>query len=173
LDAEPVGRVTEEILSQYNRRPKGWSVLADQRGNVFVLGPSSSYWLRLIWVNPYEYTGVGIKVDDSEKMRSIVEGAPSYGLRPLPRGSIQKILRAFQRNGSVEGGLAEELLSIKPVSTGELQKRRPDAVLSGPIITHRDLSAISEGQRRLERRLALEAEKLFRKKYPLRSGMYI
>jgi hypothetical protein len=173
LDVEPIRRITEKILSQYNRRPKGWSVLADQRGNVLVLGPGSSYWLRLIWLNPREYTGAGIKVDDPEKMRRIVEGTPSYGLRPLPRGSVQKLLRAVQRNGRVEGSLAEKLLSITPVSTRELKKRSPGAILSGPIITHRDLGAISEGQRRLERKLALEAEKLFRKRYPLRSGIYI
>lgn len=173
MDVEPIRRITEEILSQYNKRPKGWSVLADQRGNVLVLGPSSGYWLRLIWLNPREYTGAGIKVDDSEKMRRIVEGTPSYGLRPLPRGSVQKLLRAVQRNGRVEGSLAEKLLSITPVSTSELQKKSPGAILSGPIITHSDLGAISEGQRRLERKLALEAEKIFRKRHPLRSGIYI
>lgn len=173
MDVEPIRRITKDILSQYNKRPKGWSVLADQKGNVLVLGPSSSYWLRLIWLNPHEYTGAGIKVDDPEEMRRIVEGTPSYGFRPLPKGSVQKLLRAVQRNGRVESSLAEKLLSITPVSTRELQKRSPSAILSGPIITHRDLSTISEGQRKLERKLTLEAEKLFRKRYPLRSGIYV
>jgi len=173
LDVESIRKITEEILSQYNRKPEGWSVLVDQRGNVVVLGPSSGYWLKLIWLNPNEYTGAGIKVDDPEEMRRMVEGTPSYGLRPLSKGSVQKLLAAVQRTGRVEGSLAKRLLSMPPVSTSELEERRPDAVLSGPIISHPDLRAISEGQRSLERKLDLEAEKLFRKRYPLRSGMYV
>ncbi len=169
---EPIRRLTEEIINQYNRKPTGWSVLVDRRGNIIILGPSSSYWLRLIWLNPHKYTGVGIRIDSPREIREMVEGTPPYGLRPLPKGSVRRLVGAIRRNDRLEASFIKRLLNITPVSTIELRERRPEAVLGGPVITHRDLSIISEGQRKLERKLALEAERLFRKRYPLRSGIY-
>jgi len=54
----------------------------------------------------------------------------------------------------------------------EIEKERPNAVLSGPIIAHPDLSTISKSQRELESKLRIGAGKLFRQKYPHRAEMY-
>ena len=59
---EPIDQVTNRILDQYNRHPEGWSVLVDSQRNVLVVGPSSGYRLRLVPLNPQEYTGVGTKI---------------------------------------------------------------------------------------------------------------
>jgi len=54
----------------------------------------------------------------------------------------------------------------------ELEKKRPNAVLTGPVIAHLDLSTISKSQKELELKLTIEAEKLFRNKYPHRAAIY-
>jgi hypothetical protein len=61
---------------------------------------------------------------------------------------------------------------MKPVPTWEIDERRPEAVVTGPLVAHPNLSAISKGQRELEAKLAVEADKLFRRKYPLRARTY-
>jgi hypothetical protein len=68
--------------------------------------------------------------------------------------------------------LVSEILEEKPVPTLEIEKKRPNAVLSGPIIAHPDISTISKSQRELELKLRIGAEKLFREKYPHRAEMY-
>jgi len=105
-------------------------------------------------------------------VRRLVEGTPSYGLRPLSSGETRELLNAIHREDAIPNRLIERLLGMKPVPTWELEERGPKAVLSGPVIAHPDLSAISESQRQLERKLALEADKLFRKKYPDRAAIY-
>lgn len=172
MGAEPIELVIERILGQYNRKPEGWSVLTDQRGNVLVLGPGLGYRLKLIPLNPQEYTGVGARIRGSEEIQKIVEGIPSYGFRPLSREETRRLLEGVQQGGALQDKLIEKLLGTKPVPTWELQERRPEAILSGPVIAHPDLSAISRGQEELEKRLAVEAMKLFRKRYPLRAGIY-
>lgn len=172
MSVEPVESLMRRVMAQYNRRPEGWSVLTDLRGNVLILGPESGYRLKLIEVNPQEHTGVGVRVGGLEEVRRIVEGTPSYGLRPLSSRETRELLNAIHREDAIPNRLIERLLGMKPVPTSELEERGPKAILSGPIIAHPDLSAISEGQRQLERKLALEADKLFRKKYPERAAIY-
>jgi hypothetical protein len=172
LNIKPLEYVVKEITSRYNHKPEGWNALADSRGNIIVLGPRSSYRLKLISLGPNKYTGVGTKVKSSERLNGMVRGAPSYGFRPLSEDKIELLLTALHQKGRIERALIDELLGGTPVSTGEIKKLKPHMVLSGPMITYPDLAAISGRQRELERKLTLEAEKLFRKRYPLRAEMY-
>ena len=172
LSAEPLERITKKIMDRYNRKPEGWNVLTDRRGNILVLGPKSSYMLRLISLGPDRYIGVGAKVGGLEKMRGMVEGTPPYGFRPLSKRKTQVLLTALQRKGRLEKATVKEILGSKPLSTPEIMERRPHAVLSGPVIAHPDLGSISQRQRELERKLALEAFRLFRKRHPLRAEIY-
>ena len=83
----------------------------------------------------------------------------------------EELLNSF-RNRERQNSRISEILDSKPVPTLEIGKKRPDVVLSGPIIAHPDLSMISESQRELESKLRIGAEKLFRQKYPYRAEMY-
>jgi len=158
-------------MSQYDQKPEGWTVLIDPKGNVLVLGPKEGYRLKLIPLNPQEYTGVGLKIDGREEMHRVVEGVPSYGFRPLSSTETKELFNSA-RQGNVQKKLISKLFGMKPVPTWELKKKKPKAVLSGPVIAHPNLSTISKSQRELESKLAIEADKLFRKKYPHRSAIY-
>ena len=171
MSFEPIEQVIERIMNLYNKNPGGWSVLIDQKGNMLVLGPRTGYKLRLIPINPREYTGVGVKIQGLEEIRETLRGIPSYGFRPLTRYKMKRFLDSIQQEGLIKEKLIRELFRIKPVPTRELQVRT-EAILSGPIITHPDLSAVSKGQRELEARLTMEAERLFRMKYPSRARIY-
>jgi len=171
MSVEPIEKVIEKIVSLYNEDPRGWSVLIDQRGNMLVLSPKTGYKLRLISINPQEYTGVGVKIQGLEEMQETLRDIPSYGFRPLTSYRIKRFLNSIQQEGLLKEKLIREVLRIKPVPIQELQGRK-EAILSGPIITHPDLSIVSKGQRKLEARLTKEAERLFRLKYPSRARIY-
>ncbi len=170
MSAEPIESLISKIMRQYDRKPEGWTVLTDHKGNVLILGPKTGYRLKMIPLSPQEYTGVGMKVDGLEEMRRVAEGVPSYGFRPLSRTEAEELLKTVQIGA--QSKLIDRLLSVKPVPTWELRERRPGAVLGGPVIAHPDLSAISKSQRELEARLSLEADKVFRRKYPYRASIY-
>src|SRR4030066_1595943 len=128
-------------MKQYNKRPVGWNVLRDYKGNFLVLGPSDGYMLKMIPLNPQEHTGVGIKIDDLDELRMLVEGAPSYGFRPLSTKQTEILVNSF-RQGEKQHRLISKLLEKDPVSIPELEKEKPEAVLGGPFIEHPDLSSI-------------------------------
>jgi hypothetical protein len=171
MSFEPIDQVIERIMNLYNENPRGWNVLIDRKGNILVLGPRTGYKLHLISINPQEYTGVGVKIQGLEEIREALKSTPSYGFRPLTRHRMKRLLNSIKQDGLIKEELIRELFRVKPIPTGELQGRT-EAILSGPIITHPDLSAVSKGQRELEARLTVEAEKLFRMKYPSRARIY-
>lgn len=167
---EPIESLMPKIMNRYNNQPEGWSVLTDHKGNLLVLVPNEGYMLRMIAINPQEHTGLGVKIDKPQEIQRYVNGAPSYGFRPLSTGQTKKLLNGFRRGK--QHRLVPELLEKKPLSIPELQKRKPKVVLNGPLIRHPDLSTISESQRALEAKLKIETQKLFRKRYPLRAAIY-
>ena len=169
---EPVEQITKRILRQYNRHPEGWSVLVDNKGNVLVIGPSSGYRLKLVPLSPQEYTGVGVKFGRSKGLQKMVKNLPPYGFRPLSREETRDLLSTIHRKGRPTDKRIKELLEMKPVPTWEIDKKRPEAVVTGPLVAHPNLSAISKRQKELEAKLAVEADKLFRRKYPLRARTY-
>jgi hypothetical protein len=173
LRTKPIELVLREIMKQYNKVPEGWNVLADHSGNILVMGPDSNFWLRIVPLSPDSYTGVGMEVDRSRRIERIVEGTPPYGLRPLSKSEAKRLLDTFRGKSTSQGKIIEELLSVKPASAQDIQERRPQAIISGPILGHPDLGAISSKQRELERRLAVEADRLFRERYPMRAGIYV
>lgn len=171
MQAEPLDSLLKEILNRYNENPKGWRVFADAKGNMLVLGPGTGYRLKLLSINPAEVTGVGvdIPVDEAQGMPL---GVPSYGYRPLSLGNVARLFSSLHQNGPVPQGLIDGLLGIKPVPTWDLKGESSRGVLTGPIIAHPDLASISRGQRELDAKLTLEANRLFRARYPFRAGIY-
>jgi len=172
VEAQLIELLIERIMDQYNEKPEGWKVLIDRRGNMLVIGPRVGYRLKLIPLNPKEYTGVGMRTSGLKEMQRVTEGLPSYGFRPLSSRETKQLLNTIHKGGTVQSKLIKKLLGTKPVPTWELPKKEHKAVLTGPVIAHPNLSAISKSQRELERKLALEADKLFKRKYPLRAAIY-
>ena len=158
-------------MDRYNKHPVGWTVLRDFKGNVLVTGPKEGYMLKIITINPQEYTGIGMKIDNPRELRTLVEGAPLFGYRPLAKMQVEELLNSF-RHRDRSSRLISEILEKKPVPTLEVHKKSPIAVLAGPVLAHPDLTTISKSQRELELKLRVGAEKLFRQKYPHRAEMY-
>jgi hypothetical protein len=171
LSFEPIEKVIERIINLYNENPRDWRVLIDRRGNALILGPEIGYKLRLIHINPQEYTGVGVKIQGLEEIQENLIHVPSYGFRPLTKYRTKTFLDSIKNQDQRQEKLVRELFKIKPVPTPKLQGET-ETILSGPIITHPDLSIISKGQRKLEARLTMEAERQFRLKYPSRARIY-
>jgi len=156
-------------MSQYNKHPEGWKVLSDQKGNVLIHGPRNAYRLKLIPLSPEAYTGVGAKLNNVKEMQKLTKRGPPFGLRPLSQAETKELLTSSQQ-GQAE--VISKLLEAKPLSAGSIFKKKPTAILSGPIISHPNLSAISKSQKELESKLAIDANRLFRKKYPGRAAIY-
>jgi hypothetical protein len=171
VQAEPLDSLLKEILNRYNENPKGWRVFADAKGNMLVLGPGTGYRLKLLSVNPAEFTGVGVDISMDEA-QGMSLGVPSYGYRPLSLGDVARLFSSLHQNAPVMRGLIDGLLGIKPVPTWDLKGESSRGVLTGPIIAHPDLASISRGQRELDVKLTLEANRLFRARYPFRAGIY-
>lgn len=171
MSFEPIEKIIERIINLYNENPKNWRVLIDKKGNALVLGPEIGYKLRLIHINPQEYTGVGVKIQGLEEIQENLRNIPSYGFRPFTKDRTKKFFDSIQNQDLIKEKLLRELFKINPVPTWKLQGET-ETILSGPIITHPDLSIISKGQRKLEARLTMEAERLFRLKYPSRARIY-
>ena len=168
---EPIELLMPKIVKRYNNHPGGWNVLIDYKGNILILGPSEGYMLKMIPLNPQKYTGVGMKISDSDEMQRLVGGAPSYGLRPLSTRQTKSILDSF-RQGEDQYKLISKLFKKNPISITELEKKKPKSILSGPFIGHPDLGTISESQRELEAKLKIESLKLFKRKFPYRASIY-
>jgi hypothetical protein len=164
--------VTKRILENYNKKPEGWNVLTDRKGNILFIGPNASYRLKLIPLSPQKYTGVGSKIKSPKEFQGITEGLPTYGFRPLSEEALKSLLSSIQQTGEFRSTLINKLLRITPLPASKIREKKPKSVLTGPIITHPDLSVISKSQKELEERLSREADKLFRKRYPLRTGIY-
>jgi hypothetical protein len=172
VEAEPIESLMSKIIGRYNRKPEGWKVLTDLKGNVLILGPQLSYRLKLISLNPHDYTGVGIEIGNEKGVRNIAEGVPSYGFRPLTGKETKLLFSSAYQKGAIQSRLVTKLLGVKPVPTWQLQNNKPKTILTGPVITHPNLSYISKSQGRLEEKLNMEAYRLFRKKYPGRAATY-
>jgi hypothetical protein len=112
-----------------------------------------------------------MKINSPHKIQRLVDGAPSWGFRPLSTWQAKELLASF-RHVEDRMGLVSRILERKPVSTQELKKKRPQVVLSGPFIRYPNLGSISKSQKELESKLKIEVEKLFRNRYPYRAAIY-
>ncbi|MFW6110837.1 MAG: hypothetical protein ACOC6H_02245 [Thermoproteota archaeon] len=171
-DVEPIEPLMGKIMDRYNKRPEGWKVLTDNKGSVLILGPKTGYRLRLIPLNPQEYTGVGTKIGKTGEIRDAVQGIPSYGFRPLSSNQTKRLFRTIKEKGAARNRVASELLGSRPVPTWQLKQSKPKAVLTGPVINHPQLNTISRRQQELEKKLSTEAYKLFKKRHPGRAEIY-
>ena len=168
---EPIDTLSNKIIKQYNKQPIGWTILRDFKGTLLIIGPKEGYILKLVTINPQEYTGVGMKIKSQKHIQKLVKGAPHYGFRPLQNKQTKELLNSFQIP-EIQNKIISEVLQKQPLSTWEIENKKPSLILNGPIITHPDLSLISKNQRKLDQKLRIDAEKLFKKKYPHRAEIY-
>lgn len=154
-----------DMVTRYNKCPKGWRFISDYRGNAIVLGPDVGYQLKLMMINPNESIGVGAKITNFETIREMTKSEFDAGFRVLDESTLNALI-----SGNFSMDFIMKLLERDPSPLSELHKGR--AVLGGPFLSHPDIRMISKAQRELEEKLAMELDKLFRIKYPHRAGIY-
>lgn len=169
---EHLEELSQRIKKSYEKDPKGWNIFTDNKANVIVIGPGEAYGLKLVPISPHRFTGVGVRLEEPVSLRKIRDRIPSAGLRPLSRRDVQKLLGSIQKSREPQRDLVGRILERKPVSMRAIGEIKPRALMTGPIITHPDLGSISERQKEIQKKLAYEADKLFRKEYPMRAGIY-
>jgi len=175
MEIEPLDVLMRKIIDKYNQNPEGWNVLTDQNNNLVILDPEKAgYQIKLIQINPYKYTGVGTRITETEDLQQITQGTHSYGFRALTAKNTDQLINLMQYKENIQKQILQKVLDVKPLPLSEIEKRKVDAVISGPYthINSSNLTMISPGQRELDRRLSLEGNRLFRKQYPIRSSIY-
>jgi len=173
LDIRAAEEVLKEILEGYNRRPNGWQIALDCRGNSLFIGPDRGYMIKSMMIDPQQNLGVGIGLEGVEALRGALAPTAPSGLRPIGAELAQKVLGELSSEGGASRGeLINRILSIEPVPTWELGGGDVGGIVGGPYSAHPDLGAISKSQQELSLRLSRELQALFMAKYPLRASMF-
>ena len=141
------------------------------RGEMLVVGPDSAFLLKLISLNPFEFVGSGMEVKDTSGVVKTVRSTPEFGFRPLTETDIQGLVAAFGNPLGMQSKL-RNIIQRAPVSSSELGGSSIDHILSGPVLTRPDLSSLGGDVRKLQDQLDKSAMNVFRKRYPMRAGMY-
>ncbi|MBN2230321.1 MAG: hypothetical protein JW779_12100, partial [Candidatus Thorarchaeota archaeon] len=170
-DIEPADEIVPRILTQYSKSPRGWRVLSTPRGEMLVVGPDSAFQLKLISLNPMEFTGAGIELTDSNAAIDRLRTSPEYGLRPLDTIDIQNLLESMTDPVSSRTHL-ESIIQRDPILPRELEKVSADHLLTGPVFTRPDLGSMSPEILKIQDSLERSAQSIFKKRYPMRAGMY-
>jgi len=171
-DPEPAEDIVPRILEQYSERPRGWHIMNTPRGEVLVLSSDSAFQLRLIPLNPREFTGAGIELPESNDIVDSIRTSPEFGLRPLSENDLHGIAQSVQTGQDARQEIGE-ILSRTPLSLEDLSSSQSSHILRGPVLTRPDLGSLSPEILKMQIALDKSAQKTFRKRYPMRSGMYI
>ncbi len=168
---EPADKIVPRILQQYSERPRGWHILSTPRGEMLVLSPDSAFQLKLIPLNPYEFTGAGVELPESCDTVERIRSSPEFGLRPLNESDLRGILNSITGDSGPKLSL-DDIMKRAPRSLDDLSTDIPTPVLQGPVLMRPDLGSLSPEI--LKRQLSLDrsAEKTFRKRFPERAGFY-
>jgi len=174
LDVRSADEVLKEILEGYNRRPNEWQIALDYRGNSLFIGPEKGYMIKSMMIGPQENLGVGVRLEDTEGVRSTLAPTAPSGLRPMGKELAQKVLSelSVDGGGASRGQLINKILSIDPVPIWELGREGVGGIVGGPYTAHPDLGAISKSQHELNMRLNRELQALFMARYPMRASMF-
>ncbi|MHA1771280.1 MAG: hypothetical protein ACTSYL_06620 [Candidatus Thorarchaeota archaeon] len=170
-EIEPAEEIIERIMSQYSQEPRGWHVLNTPTGDLLVLGPHSTFQLRLIDLNPAEFTGVGMELHAPPESISHFRSAPDFGLRGLSNTDLGNLVKALHGD-SLAMEQARDILNREPLPPSEVESKNIDHILSGPVFTRPDLVSLDPTIASITHQLSESARDLFHKKYPMRSGMF-
>ncbi|MFX1441661.1 MAG: hypothetical protein ACFFFD_15580 [Promethearchaeota archaeon] len=141
------------------------------RGEMLVVGPDSAFQMKLISLNPFEFVGSGMEIKDSTSVVQSVRSTPEFGFRPLTETDIQGLVAAFGNPLGMQSKL-RSIIRRAPVSSSELGTGSIDHILSGPVLTRPDLTSLGGDMKKVQDQLDKSALGIFRKRYPMRAGMY-
>jgi hypothetical protein len=170
-DPEPAEKIVPRILEQFAERPRGWHIMNTPRGEVLVLSSDSAFQLKLIPLNPQEFTGAGVELPESNDIVDSIRTSPEFGLRPLSETDLQGIASSMRNEEGTRQEIGE-ILSRTPLSLEDLSANQSSHILRGPVLTLPDLGSLSPEMLKMQMTLDRSAQKTFRKKYPMRAGMY-
>jgi hypothetical protein len=141
------------------------------RGEMLVVGPDSAFQMKIISLNPFEFVGSGMEIRGSNSVVQSVRSTPEFGFRPLTETDIRGLVTAFGNPLGMHSKL-RSIIQRSPVSTSELGAGSIDHVLSGPVLTRPDLTSLGADLKKVQDQLDKSAMSVFRKRYPMRAGMY-
>jgi hypothetical protein len=138
---------------------------------MLILSSDSAFQLKLIPINPYEFTGAGVELPESCDAVESIRSSPEFGLRPLSESDLHGILNSITGDSGPKLSL-DDILKRTPQSIDDISADIPAPVLRGPVLMRPELGSLSPEI--LKRQLSLDrsAEKTFRKRFPERAGMY-
>lgn len=156
MEIKPDAEVLEEITAEYNKDPEGnWKVTAfqDEKGryDLYVIKGKRFWQIKTEFITPYRYIGVGGKTSAKAS-----EEEYTFGLRPLPREYVKRVVR-YARRGKVPEKVFREIMKIPPVAVSDVNGEA--RILQGPVVLS-PLEEISPSQRELDRRLSSELDRL-------------
>ena len=145
--------------------------MSTPRNEMLVLSSDSAFQLKLIPLNPYEFTGAGLELPESCDTVDTIRSSPEFGLRPLSELDLQGILNSITGEEGPKLSL-DDLLKRTPKSIEDISVDTPAPILRGPVLMRPDLGSLSPEI--LKRQISLDrsAEQTFRKRFPERAGMY-
>ena len=145
--------------------------MSTPRGEMLVLSSDSAFQLKLIPLNPYEFTGAGVELPESCDAVDSIRSSPEFGLRPLSESDLHGILNSLTGEKGPKLSL-DDILRRTPRSLEDISADTPSPILRGPVLMRPDLGSLSPEI--LKRQLSLDrsAEKTFRKRFPERAGMF-
>jgi hypothetical protein len=170
-EPKPVEEIIPSILEDYSDEPRGWRVMSTPVGDILVLGPTSTFQMKLIPLGPQKFTGAGVEITEPRKVLKRIRQTPEYGLRGLSSGDISDLMSALNNPESSSAKL-HSILQRSPESHADLTQSNAEHILSGPVLTRPDLGSLDPTLLKMQRTLDLSAAEVFRRKYPMRSGMY-
>ncbi|MFX1579938.1 MAG: hypothetical protein ACFFBJ_09855 [Promethearchaeota archaeon] len=145
--------------------------MSTPRNEMLVLSSDSAFQLKLIPINPYEFTGAGIELPESCDIVDTIRTSPEFGLRPLNESDLRGIINSITGEHGPRLSL-DEILKRIPQSIDDISADTPTPILRGPVLMRPDLGSLSPEI--LKRQISLDhsAERTFRKRFPERAGMY-
>jgi len=171
-EPEPAEEIVPRILRRYSERPRGWRIMNTPKGEVLVLSSDSAFQLKLIPLNPLEFTGAGIELPESNDVVERIRSSPEFGLRPINETDMQNIANAMGGSEEARREL-REVLERTPLSLDDLSASKSSHILQGPVLTRPDLGSLSPDILRMQTELDRRAQKIFRDRHPMRAGMYV
>ncbi|MFW9787840.1 MAG: hypothetical protein ACFFE2_09775 [Candidatus Thorarchaeota archaeon] len=140
-------------------------------GEMLVLSSDSAFQLKLIPLNPYQFTGAGVELPESCDAVDSIRSSPEFGLRPLSESDLQGMLNSLTGEKGPKLSL-DDILKRVPQSIDDISADTPSPILRGPVLMRPNLGSLSPEI--LKRQISLDrsAEKTFRKRFPERAGMY-
>lgn len=166
--------VKKEIIKRYNAEPEDWQILlgkSPDRYYTMIATHGSDKWIvKEQPLSPFESIGFGSQQRIKEGEVALRTSSYPFGFRPLTTNQAKTLVTAMEEERDV-GELLRKVLRTKPVSIDEINS---PAAIQGPIIhSSNPLQLLSEEQRELDRKLAIELEKHLINKYSYRMGMYL